>query len=85
MYFSKLKFYFFNRQFRKTKPKNIFTSGIKVCIKEGLTFSRGFEVEILSRIPIQAGAGSSSALIVSWINFLSQIADNPIVWNSESF
>ena len=66
-----------------TKPKNIFTSGIKVCIKEGLTFSRGFEVEILSRIPIQAGAGSSSALIVSWINFLSQIADNPIVWNSE--
>jgi len=66
-----------------TKPKNIFTSGIKICIEEGLTFSRGFEVEILSRIPIQAGAGSSSALIVTWINFLSQMADNPIDWNSE--
>ena len=65
------------------KPKNIFTSGIKICIEEGLTFSRGFEVEILSRIPIQAGAGSSSALIVTWINFLSQMADNPIDWNSE--
>ena len=24
MNFNKLKFYFFNRQFRKTKPKNIF-------------------------------------------------------------
>lgn len=66
-----------------TKPKNIFASGIKICIEEGLSYSRGFEVEILSRIPIQAGAGSSSALIVTWINFLSQIADNPIDWNSE--
>ena len=65
------------------KPKNIFTSGIKVCIEQGLSFSRGFEVEIFSRIPIQAGAGSSSALMVSWINLLSQMADNPIDWNSE--
>ena len=58
------------------KPKNIFQSGVKVCIEEGLSFSSGFEVEILSKIPIQAGAGSSSALMVAWINFLSQVADN---------
>ena len=41
------------------KPKNIFQSGVKVCIEEGLSFSSGFEVEILSKIPIQAGAGLS--------------------------
>ena len=66
------------------KPKNIFQSGVKVCIEEGLSFSSGFEVEILSKIPMQAGAGSSSALMVAWINFLSQVADNPHNWNKEN-
>jgi len=65
------------------KPKNIFTSGMKVCIEEGLTYSRGFEVIIHSKIPIKAGASSSSALMVTWINLLSQMADNPIEWNNE--
>jgi galactokinase len=66
-----------------TKPENIFRSGVKICVEEGLNFSKGFEVEIISKIPIQAGAGSSSALVVTWINFLSQIADNPMLWNRE--
>ena len=46
-------------------------------------FTKGFEAEIISEIPIQAGAGSSSALMVTWINFLSQLADIPIKWNNE--
>ena len=65
------------------KPSNIFQSGIKVCIEDGLSFTKGFEAEIISEIPIQAGAGSSSALMVTWINFLSQLADIPIKWNNE--
>ena len=65
------------------KPSNIFQSGIKVCIENGLSFTKGFEAEIISEIPIQAGAGSSSALMVTWINFLSQLADIPIKWNNE--
>ena len=34
MNFSKLKFYFFNRQFRKTKPKNIFYGAQKKEIRK---------------------------------------------------
>jgi galactokinase len=76
------KSYIINDTINK-KPKNIFTSGMKICIEEGLTYSRGFEVEIHSKIPIKAGASSSSALMVTWINLLSQMADNPIEWNNE--
>ena len=74
---------FFINNSINTKPENIFRSGVKICVEEGLNFSKGFEVEIISKIPIQAGAGSSSALVVTWINFLSQIADNPMLWNRE--
>ena len=61
-----------------TKPRDYFKSGLKVCQKAGLTFSRGIEAEITSNIPFKAGCSSSSAIMVSWILFLSQIADNPI-------
>ena len=58
-----------------TKPRDYFKSGDKTCLDEGLTFSHGFECEHTSEIPIKAGTGSSSAVMVSWIHFLSQVAD----------
>jgi galactokinase len=66
-----------------TKPRDYFKSGIIVCQKEGLTFSSGFECEITSEIPIRAGTSSSSAIMVSWIHFLSQMADEPSNWNQQ--
>ena len=66
-----------------SKPRDYFKSGIKICKKNGLTFSNGFECEIKSQIPIRAGTSSSSALNVSWIHFLSKIADNPRKWNQK--
>mgnify|MGYP001324894113 CR=1 FL=1 len=66
-----------------TKPRDYFKSGIKVCIEEGLTFSKGIDAEISSNIPFQAGCSSSSAIMVGWIHFLSQIADEPIHWKTE--
>ena len=66
-----------------TKQRDYFKSGIKICIGEGLVFSNGFECEITSKIPIQAGVGSSSAVMVNWIHFLSQMADNPVNWNAQ--
>ena len=53
-------------------------SGLNVCKRFGLRFSKGFECEIISNIPIKAGTSSSSSILVSWINFLNQIADNPM-------
>ena len=66
-----------------TKPRDYFKSGVKTCLDEGLTFSHGFECELTSEIPIKAGTGSSSAVMVSWIHFLSQVADEPADWNQE--
>ena len=66
-----------------TKPRDYFKSCIKICQNEGLAFSSGFECEVSSQIPIRAGASSSSAINVSWIHFLSKMADNPVEWPQE--
>ena len=63
------------------KSRDYFKSGIVVCKNEGLTFSHGFECEITSDIPIRGGTSSSSAIAVSWIHFLSQMADEPANWD----
>jgi len=68
---------------RYTKSRDYFKSCIKTCQNEGLIFSSGFECEVSSQIPIRAGASSSSAINVSWIHFLSKMADNPIEWTQE--
>ena len=65
------------------KGRDYFKSGIRVCKKEGLSFANGFECEINSDIPIKAGTSSSSAIVVSWINFLNQMADDPIKLTNE--
>ena len=53
-------------------------SGLNICKRFGFRFSKGFECEIRSNIPIKAGTSSSSSILVSWIHFLSKIADNPM-------
>ena len=68
---------------RYNKSRDYFKSCIKICQNEGLIFSSGFECEVSSQIPIRAGASSSSAINVSWIHFLSKMADNPIEWTQE--
>ena len=74
---------FFLDDLSYTKPRDYFKSGIIVCKKAGLTFSTGFECEVTSKIPIRAGTSSSSAISVSWIHFLSQIADVRPNWNQK--
>ena len=66
-----------------TKSRDYFNSGIKICQKEGLVFTSGFECEIISNIPIQAGTGSSSSIMVGWVKFLCNIADKPADWDQQ--
>jgi galactokinase len=66
-----------------TKSRDYFKSGINICKREGLSFSFGFECELSSQIPIQAGTSSSSAILVSWIYFLTQLADEPVKWSPQ--
>jgi len=61
--------------------RDYYKSGIKICLNEGLSFSHGFNCEVSSNIPFQAGTSSSSAIMVSWVHFLSRMADEPADWD----
>ena len=65
------------------KERDYFKSSINVLIRHGFTFSRGIDCVVKGNIPINSGTSSSSALIVSWINFLSQMSDQQKVLNPE--
>ena len=66
------------------RTRDYFKSAITILRRdENAEFSNGFEVSIHGNIPINAGASSSSALIVTWINFLLQVADTPLSRSQE--
>jgi len=58
-----------------SQKKDYFKSSIKVLQGLGFTFSKGMECTLRSNIPINAGTSSSSAMVVSWLNFLSRMSD----------
>ncbi len=62
-------------KFFYTKQKDYFRSVVNVLLEHGFTFSSGFDCVVHSNIPIQAGTSSSSALVVSWVNFLVYMSD----------
>lgn len=64
-----------NEPIKYTANRDYFKSGLKVLKEKGYVFSTGFECTIEGKIPINAGTSSSSALNVTWINFLSQMSD----------
>jgi galactokinase len=63
-------------EIKYVKPRDYFRSVVNVLQREGYRFSSGFDLTIKGDIPINSGTSSSSALIVTWVNFLIQMADN---------
>lgn len=57
--------------------RDYFRSAVNVLLREGFTFSQGIEGEVRGNIPINSGTSSSSALLVTWLNVLTHLADQP--------
>jgi galactokinase len=66
-----------------TEERDYFKSSLKVLLRHSFTFDEGFDCTVEGQIPINAGTSSSSALIVTWINFLTRMSDQSEVLTLE--
>lgn len=76
--------FFIDRPIVYSKERDYLKSSFKVLLKKGFTFSTGFNCVIDGQIPINAGTSSSSALIVTWINFLTRMSDQSEILSDEN-
>ncbi len=65
------------------KERDYLKSVLNVLKRHGLTFSKGVECVVKGEIPINAGTSSSSALIVTWVNFLARMSDKGVELSAE--
>lgn len=57
------------------EARDYFRSAVNVLQRAGFTFAAGFDCTVRGEIPLNAGTSSSSALVVTWVNFLAQMSD----------
>lgn len=56
-----------------TRERDYFKSVLNVLYRKGHRLDKGLELTVSGNIPINSGTSSSSALLVSWVNFLNEI------------
>lgn len=56
-----------------TKERDYFKSVCNVLHRNGYALGKGLEIEVKGNIPINSGTSSSSAMVVSWVKFLSEM------------
>jgi galactokinase len=54
--------------------RDYYKSVFNVLTKNGFMFDGGFNCRVRGEIPINAGTSSSSALVISWVNFLATVS-----------
>lgn len=57
------------------EDRDYFRSAVNVLLRDGFSFSNGFDCTVHGNIPISAGTSSSSALTAAWVKFLVHMSD----------
>ena len=65
-----------NTELGYESKRDYLRSGYNQFIRNGIKFEKGYDVKITGDIPINAGAASSSALVIAWISFLNLITNS---------
>ena len=58
-----------------SQERDYLRSAINILQRQGMAISSGWDCRVQGNIPINSGTASSSALVVAWIRFLLEAAD----------
>lgn len=67
-----------NRELTYESIRDYLRSGYNQFLRKGIKFEKGYKIKITGDIPINAGAASSSALVIAWLSFLNEISSKPL-------
>ncbi|MFX1568420.1 MAG: galactokinase family protein [Promethearchaeota archaeon] len=65
-----------NKELEYISNRDYLRSAYNQFLRKGYKFQKGYNVKIFGDIPINAGAASSSALVIAWLYFLNLISGN---------
>ncbi|MHA1284250.1 MAG: mevalonate kinase family protein [Promethearchaeota archaeon] len=64
-----------NKELIYESKRDYIRSGYNQFLRLGAKFEKGYKITITGDIPINAGAASSSALVIAWLTFLNEITE----------
>ncbi|NVM36044.1 MAG: GHMP kinase [Candidatus Lokiarchaeota archaeon] len=65
-----------NKELEYFSKRDYLRSAYNQYLRKGFRFQKGYKIKITGDIPINAGAASSSALVIAWLFFLNLISRN---------
>ncbi len=65
-----------NKELEYLSKRDYLRSAYNHYLRKGFRFQSGYNIKITGDIPINAGAASSSALVIAWLFFLNSISKN---------